>query len=112
MAAIEEATCRATDAVAVPTDAGFSIAVNEAGVRALSIYTFARSIWGSDGHIRRRLLSLADRRGWDFELYREISEPLAESPTFETLHGVLAWIVVPDQEVEWRISLRPPAVPD
>jgi hypothetical protein len=88
----------------VPTDAGFSTA----GTRAFSVFTYARSVWGSDGSIRRNVLDLAMRHGWDFELYEQVTRPLEESRGYLTSHGVLAWIVAPNRAAELRISVRPP----
>jgi hypothetical protein len=87
----------------LPTDAGFSL---RQGV--FSVFTYARSIWGSDGFIRRQILELAEKKGWDFELYKEVTRPLESATDYCTHHGVLAWIAVPGRPVELRISVRPP----
>jgi hypothetical protein len=88
----------------LPTDSGFSIAPG----RAFSVFTYARSLWGSDGSIRRRMLELAAREGADFRLYEAVSRPLASSAAYCTRHSILAWIVSPRRPVELRITLRPP----
>ncbi len=89
----------------VPADAGFSVATGT----AFSVFTYARSLWGGDASIRRHILTLAARQGWSFELYERVTAPLERAGDYLTHHGVLAWIAAPDQPVELRISVRPPA---
>jgi hypothetical protein len=89
----------------LPTDSGFSIAPG----RAFSIYTYARSLWGSDSSIRRHLLDLAAKNGWDLRLYEAVSAPLDSKTSYSTAHSILAWIVSPGRPVEVRITMRPPA---
>jgi hypothetical protein len=88
----------------VPVDAGFS--VSTAG--AFSVFTYARRLWGADGAIRRRLLDLANRHGWDFSTYARVTAPLETAEDYLTAHGVLAWVAAPGRDVELRVSVRPP----
>lgn len=88
----------------LPTSSGFSIAAG--GV--LTIYTYARCVWGGDANIRRCLLDLAEKHCWDFELYEAVTRPLESRTSHLTFHGILAWVAVPGRPVELRISVRPP----
>jgi hypothetical protein len=88
----------------VPASAGFSLAPG----RALSLFTYGANLWGGDGSIRRHLLELAAKRGWDFRLYEAVTRPLERAPGPRASHGILAWIARPGQPVELRVSVRPP----
>lgn len=88
----------------LPTNAGFSLAPG----RALSLFTYGTCLWGGDGSIRRHLLELAAKNGWDFRLYEEVTRPLEHASGPRTSHGILAWIAAPGRPVELRISVRPP----
>jgi hypothetical protein len=87
-------------------DAGFSVVPG----RAVSVFTYARRVWGSDASIRRAMLRLAEQRGWDVDLYDEVTRPLQNADGYLTHHGVLAWIAAPERPIELRISVRPPPV--
>jgi len=101
LAEVERATGRSTESMLLPTDAGYSVAETPAG-RVVSVFTFARSLWGSDANIRRTMLRLHN-----MPEYEKASRAVADREGPDTRHGVLAWIVAGDRPVEWRISLRP-----
>lgn len=101
LAEVERATGRSPEAMLLPTDAGYSIAETPAG-HVVSVFTFARSLWGSDANIRRTMLRLHH-----MPEYERASRAVAERDGPDTRHGVLAWIVAGARPVEWRISLRP-----
>lgn len=88
----------------LPTSSGFSIATG--GI--LTIYTYARCIWGGDANIRRSMLNLAAKQRWNFDLYEAVTRPLEGHTSHLTFHGILAWIAVPGRPIEVRISVRPP----
>jgi hypothetical protein len=85
-------------------DAGFSVVPGH----AVSVFTYARRVWGSDASIRRAVLRLAERRGWDVDLYEQVTRSLQHADGYLTHHGVLAWIAVRGRPIELRISVRPP----
>jgi hypothetical protein len=93
-----------TNEYLLPTSSGFSIAP----ARALTVYTYARCLWGSDASIRHHALELATKNSWDFRLYDAVTKPLEHRDSYLTYHGILAWIVAPGRPVEVRISVRPP----
>jgi hypothetical protein len=67
-------------------------------------------VWGSDANIRRAMLRLAESRGWDVDLYEQVTRPLQPADGYLTHHGILAWIAAPRRPIELRISVRPPPV--
>jgi hypothetical protein len=87
-------------------DAGFSVVPG----RAISLFTYARRVWGSDASIRRTVLRLAESRGWDVDLYEQVTRPLQHADGYLTHHGIFAWIATPGRPIELRISVRPPPV--
>jgi hypothetical protein len=93
-----------TDDRLLRADAGFSIVAGH----AVSLFTYARRVWGSDASIRRAVLRLAERRGWDVGLYDDVTRSLQHADGYLTHHGVLAWIAAPERPIELRISVRPP----
>lgn len=91
------------------TTYGFSVSVaapNEPVV--FSLFTFAGPFLGGDGQIRQKLLSLAERRGWDFSNYAALTEPLADWHEQNLHHNVIAFIVAPQGSLGLHISLSPP----
>jgi hypothetical protein len=88
---------------------GVSLAFSGPAVKALSFFTFASSALGDDGMVRRRLLALAERRGWDLGLYEAISAPLAARRGSPTHHGIVSWMVPRGGPVGVSVGLRPPA---
>jgi hypothetical protein len=90
----------------VCADAGFSVVPG----RVVSVFTYARRVWGTDASIRRTVLRLAESRGWDVDLYEQVTRPLQPADGYLTHHGILAWIAAPGRPIELRISVRPPSV--
>jgi hypothetical protein len=91
------------------TNTGFSIRRDVTDGRvAFSFLTYARSLWGGDCRIRKRLLELAPRLGWDATAYARISEPLVMRDDARTLHGIVAVTVTPMLPPSFQIGLRPP----
>jgi hypothetical protein len=87
-------------------DAGFSVVPGS----AISLFTYARRVWGSDSSIRRNVLRLAESRAWDVDLYEQVTRPLQHADGYLTHHGIFAWIATPGRPIELRISVRPPPV--
>jgi hypothetical protein len=87
-------------------DAGFSVVPG----RGVSVFTYARRVWGSDASIRRAVLRLAEQQGWHADVYEQVTRPLQSADGYLTHHGILAWIAVPGRPIELRISVRPPPV--
>lgn len=90
------------------TQQGFSLALDGDAVGAFSFFTFASSVFGDDGMVRRRLLALAERRAWNLDLYAAVSAPLADRREPRSHHGIISWIVPRDGPPGLAVGLRPP----
>lgn len=106
---IESAYGRSVRRVLPATRMGFSVSVPMRGEPVIfSLYTFARSIFGSDGNIRRGMLALGERQGWNLHSYEKLSEPVANRTSWSTRHGGIAFVVPPEGPLIVHIGLRPP----
>jgi hypothetical protein len=94
----------------LPSDsAGFSFAVDpDHGPVAFSLHSYARSVFGGDARIRRRVLELAQEMGWNFAAYQAVSEPLAKRDEVSTFHGIVSFTVAAGRQPVFQIGLRPP----
>ncbi|MCU0542318.1 MAG: hypothetical protein MUE44_09015 [Oscillatoriaceae cyanobacterium Prado104] len=92
-----------------PAKYGFSYAISTAGAPVIfTFFAFARRLIGSDAEIRRNLLALAERRGWNFEAYAELTAPLATWDDRCDCHNVIAFVVAPKGPLGLHVSLSPP----
>ena len=73
----------------------------------LTYLSFARTLAGGDGRIRRRTLDLAADQDWNLEAYAELSRSLSQRDDWRTLHGMFAF-PVSGSGVGLQIGLRPP----
>jgi hypothetical protein len=88
---------------------GFSFSFSLAGGPTIfSLFTYARSVFGSDANIRRRLLELAQKRQWNLQTYEELTAPLANRTTWKTRHGLISFVVPPAGPLVLQIGVRPP----
>jgi hypothetical protein len=76
-----------------------------------SLFVYARSVFGGDASIRRNLLELGKRRGWNLLAYEKLSEPLVNRTGRKTRHGMLAFIVPPEGSLLLHVGIRPPEFP-
>lgn len=91
------------------TTYGFSLSVAAPGEPIVfSLFTFAGPFIGGDGQIRQKLLSLSERRGWNFANYAALTEPLANWQDQNLHHNAIAFIVLPNGSLGLHISLSPP----
>jgi hypothetical protein len=90
---------------------GFSFGMRPGGPVVVTLYLFARSLWGGDRRIRRGLLVLARDRGWALGAYEDLSAPLDARDVRQTYHGLIGFTTAPDRPIEVGIGLRPPPVP-
>jgi hypothetical protein len=87
---------------------GFSLSVSfQDGTVAFSLFSPARSLWGSDRSIHQRLRSLAVQHQWLLDSYFELSQPIAESTTWNTQHSVVSFVVTAQSDPSLYIGLRP-----
>lgn len=88
---------------------GFSFSVVPDGMATVfSIINYAGVVCGGDKNIRRRLLALAETKGWDFSGYEQFSAPLAERNIWATYHTMMTFSVGAEGPPVLHIGLRPP----
>lgn len=88
---------------------GISYAVDRPGARPhVTLFFFARSLWGGDARIRDRMLAKLAASGRDSRAYEAATRPLKKRNTAKTRHGLIA-VSVGDSGFSWGIGLRPVA---
>jgi len=88
---------------------GFSLSLApDGGTPVFSIVAYAGAVCGGDKSIRRRLLSLAGTKGWDFSSYEWFSAPLADRNIWATYHTMMTFSIGADGPPLFQIGLRPP----
>jgi hypothetical protein len=109
---LEELNGRSAQSKIPGANLGFSYSFAlDGGPLVFSLFTYARSIFGSDMSIRRNLLKLGKNRGWNLRTYEKLSEPLIHRTGPKTRHGLLAFIVPPAGSLSLHIGIRPPESP-
>ncbi len=87
---------------------GFSFSFSLAGGPTIfSLFTYARSVFGSDANIRLRLLKLGEEKGWNFQTYEQLTTPLAHRMSWKTRHGLVSFVVPPAGQLFLLIGIRP-----
>lgn len=93
------------------TKLGFSFSVSQIGEPVVfSLFSPARSVFGSDRTIRRSLRAIAEQKAWNLEPYFALSEPITERTGWNTQHGAVSFVVAPQGSPALYIGLRPPEV--
>jgi hypothetical protein len=106
---LEEANGRPVQPTLLGASYGFSFSIPPDGEPPIfSLFTAARTIFGGDGRIRRRLLALGKQRNWQFRNYAQMSEPLSDRSDWRTNHGMVSFVVPPQGPLVLHIGLRPP----
>jgi hypothetical protein len=86
---------------------GVSYAPDERGC-TVTLYFFARALWGGDARIRQRFAALiADPR--QRQAYTNATAPFAERDSWATRHGLAGLILRPGSQPSWVIGFRPEA---
>lgn len=106
---IEEAYGHRAELALSQSRVGFSFSAEKSREKMVfSIFKSARSIFGSDKNIRKRILSLTELKGWNLKCYETLSLPVAEREGGDTRHGMLSFIIKPESQPALSIYLRPP----
>jgi hypothetical protein len=109
---LEETYGRPMEGSVPNANLGFSYSFAFCGGPAIfSLFSYARSVFGSDQSVRRKLLAMGVRNEWDLRIYQRLSEPVATRTGWRTRHGLLAFIVPNEGSLSVRIGIRPPAAP-
>lgn len=72
----------------------------------MTLYLFARTLWGSDAVIRRAFLRILDSAGRNPDAYAAATAPLHDLRRSCTWHGMVA-LTMTDTHHGWGIGLRP-----
>jgi len=101
---------REIDKSFIGNNLGFSIATDaERRPVAISIFTFNYKVFEpGDSNIRKKILQVSERFGWDFTNYEKISEPVSKGTGRLTHHGLVAFSITRQGEKIMQIGLRPP----
>jgi hypothetical protein len=87
---------------------GVSYLPGAAGDR-VTLYFYARAIWGSDAAIRRGFPRVARAYGWDDDAYLRVTAPIAEREDWRTYHGLFGVTLEASGRMALSIGVRPVA---
>lgn len=85
---------------------GVSYRIGPPPTARVTLYFFARALWGSDARIRRRFLETAAARGWNQDAYARVTAPMAARESWQTFHGLLG-ITLDRYAMSLAIGVRP-----
>jgi hypothetical protein len=88
--------------------AGCSYTLAPGRPAVLTLFLFARALWGGDRRILCSLRALAAARGWELGAYQQVAAPLAARDLYQTYHGMVGFVVAPQRPIQLTIGLRPP----
>jgi hypothetical protein len=88
---------------------GMSYTCGVEGVSAVTIYTFASTLFGPDHLVRSGISALADTYCWDLGDYAAVSRTLAKAHNGPLHHGMIGFVVRPDCAILPWIGVAPPA---
>ena len=76
--------------------------------QCITLYLFARSLWGSDARIRRSFAQFAGQFGPNLERYLAVSAPVASRESWKTYHGLVGLSFSESRDgIAIGIGLRP-----
>lgn len=88
---------------------GPSVGVSFAGTESaprVTVYVFARSLWGSDARIRRQFVRIASADGWNPDTYLQVTAPMAARESWQTYHGLFG-VTLDRSTMSFAIGVRP-----
>ena len=85
---------------------GVSYVSTGSDISRVTLYLFARSLWGSDARIRRQFVRLASAHGWDPQTYLQVTAPMAARDSWQTYHGLVG-ITLDGAAMSVAIGVRP-----
>lgn len=86
---------------------GISYSVSAPGAEPqITLFFFARSLWGGDARIRERMRALIGAAGRDDRAYKAATLPIKSRNTAKTRHGLVA-LGIGETSFSWGIGLRP-----
>lgn len=104
---LDDASARSPDDLLMRSSVGVSYAFASDGARPqLTVFLFARALWGSDAAIRSAFLHQMAAAGRDACAYAAATAPLRDYRRSCTWHGMAA-LTLTDTHHGWGIGLRP-----
>ena len=76
----------------------------------VTLFLFARALWGGDARIRARMLERLAAHGVSTVPYEVATRPLSIAHTAQTRHGMIGITLSPGR-VDWSTGLRPVTMP-
>ena len=70
---------------------GVSYVTADGATSRVTVYLFARTLWGSDARIRRQFVRLAEMHGWNADTYLKVTAPIAARESWQTFHGLVGF---------------------
>lgn len=87
---------------------GVSYAQGPAQLR-VTLYFYARSLWGSDARIRRGFCRAAGPSGWNLQAYLDVTRPIAERESWQCFNGLFGIALDGSAPASLSIGVRPVA---
>lgn len=87
---------------------GISYSIHPNGTLPIfTLFLFANIFWGSDASICRKFTALAKKYNWDIDLYLNVTKGIATRKTWQTYHGILGFVMLPDSSITISLGVRP-----
>lgn len=77
-------------------------------LQSITLFFFARVLWGADARIRKEFGRLSRKQGWDDSRYQKITAELASSTIWTTHHGIFGINLTRNGQLSLSIGVRPP----
>ena len=77
--------------------------------RRVTLYFFARALWGTDARTRRELLRIAAASGWNADAYERATATLASRESAQTYHGLVG-LTCDRETTSIAVGVRPVGV--
>jgi hypothetical protein len=85
----------------------YSVPASGDGPPTVTLYFFARSLWGPDARIRRTFGRLGRAAGWDDAAYQQVTAPVADRQSWRTAHGLFGVSLIPGRPPAFGVGVRP-----
>lgn len=73
----------------------------------ISIYAFCSQLFPNDGSAYQRITHMARQQQWNLSLYQQMACPLRESDCFPLRHGLVGFVLQPDQPIQLTVGIEP-----
>jgi hypothetical protein len=80
---------------------------SQPGAQSVTLYFFARALWGGDARIRRQFGRFSAALGWDDGRYQKITAGLSSRRIWKTYHGIVGITLLRGGKMALSIGVRP-----